>query len=261
MGDVLPDYSAPHISLEVNGLSYYYVMTKDENEDVVVYIRNEDAVNGGYIFEEVDDWSGLPGNSIFRYFTFPEVNADRWGNGEIYVNGNGVISDPSVIYFYKMDIGEQAVICTNPLVSPECPGYLDALYDYLKDLEDLSADDPYYDEWVQIQLEREAELDEDETNIDINEEKNSQEEFEERLRVDPEVGGLVDVLIQEATLFELSGQPTIISYYDVTIYGGEYQESLTLTDTLLPDNNRALRDLASDGTHRTMVRSQYDREQ
>ena len=42
------------------------------------------------------------------------------------------------------------------------------------------------------------------------------------------------------------------------IYGGVYEETLTLIDTNIPDNSRALRSLSSDLTHKTMVRSQYD---
>ena len=81
MPDILPDYSAPNVSLQINGLTYYYVITKDATSDAKVYVRNEDAVNGGYIFEEVDDWSGVPGNSIQKYFRFPGSDAGLWGIG------------------------------------------------------------------------------------------------------------------------------------------------------------------------------------
>ena len=80
--------------------------------------------------------------------------------------------------------------------------------------------------------------------------------------VDPNVGGLIDVALQDSILIQLASQPTIEPYYEV-----EYQDVLELTDTLqledttLPDNNRALRQLASDATHYSMVRSQYDRDQ
>jgi hypothetical protein len=147
MPDILPDYSAPNVSLQINGLTYYYVITKDATSDAKVYVRNEDVVNGGYIFEEVDDWSGLPGNSIQKYFRFPGSDAGLWGDGSIDVEGDGTISDASVIYLYRMDIGEEEIICTNPLASPECPGYLDALYKYLAELEDVDVNDPFYDEW------------------------------------------------------------------------------------------------------------------
>ena len=71
--DILPDFSSPSVSLQVNGVTYYYVMSKDPASDATVYIRNEDAINGGYVFEEVDDWSGLPGNSILKNFRFDGI--------------------------------------------------------------------------------------------------------------------------------------------------------------------------------------------
>ena len=188
MTGVLPDHSAPNVSLQINGVTYYYVMTKDEGEDVTVYVRNEDAVNGGYIFEEVDDWSGLPGNSIQKYFRFPGSNATLWGDGEITVDGTGTVSDASVIYMYRMDIGEEEIICTNPLANPQCPGYIEALYKYLASLENLSADDPYYDEWVQLQLKKETQIEDKQAE---NKTEDDEEDIEKRLQVDPEVGGLI----------------------------------------------------------------------
>ena len=262
MGDVLPDYSAPNVSLQINGLTYYYVITKDAESDAEVYVRNEDTINGGYIFEEVDDWSGLPGNSIQKYFRFPGSDASQWGDGSITVNGDGTISDASVIYLYRMDVGEQDIICTNPLVSPECPGYLDALYKYLATLEDVSVNDPYYDEWVQVQLQREAELKQEEAAKQENDQEESEDNLEQRMQVDPEVGGLVDTDLQNQQLYELAApfaiEPYIaVDYLEVLIY----EDSLQLEDTTLPDNNRALRQLASDAKHYSMVRSQYDRDQ
>jgi hypothetical protein len=95
--DVLPDFSSPNVSLQVNGVTYYYVMSKDPTSDASVYVRNEDAVNGGYVFEEVDDWSGLPGNSILKNFRFAGIPGEQWGEGSITVDGNGTVSDASVI--------------------------------------------------------------------------------------------------------------------------------------------------------------------
>ena len=257
MNGVLPDHSAPNVTLQINGLTYYYVMSKDESEDVQVYIRNEDTINGGYVFEEVDDWSGQPGNSIQKYFRFNGIDSSQWGDGEISVDGNGVVSDPSVIYLYRMDIGEEEIICTNPLVSSECPGYLDALYKYLQTLEDVSVDDPFYDEWVQLQLEKEVESEREQAESSSESEENDQE-LENTLRVDPEVGGLVDVELQDKILIELAPPYAIEPYYSVAIVGGVYPDALELSDTTLPDNNRALRQLASDAKHYSMVRSQYD---
>ena len=260
MGDVLPDYSAPNVSLQINGLNYYYVITKDAESDAEVYVRNEDAINGGYIFEEVDDWSGLPGNSIQKYFRFPGSDASQWGDGSITVNGDGTISDASVIYLYRMDVGEQDIICTNPLVSPECPGYLDALYKYLASLDNVTPDDPGYDIWLELQ--REAELKEEQTKQDNNEQRESEDNLEQRMQVDPEVGGLVDTDLQNQQLYELTAsfviEPYIaVDYPEILVY----EDNLQLEDTTLPDNSRAMRQLASDAKHYSMVRSQYDREQ
>ena len=122
-------------------------------------------------------------------------------------------------------------------------------------------DDPYYDEWVQFQLEQQTEVEEEQAENE-NEEFEEEENLEKSFMVDPNVGGLIDVALQDSILIQLASQPTIESYYGV-----EYQDVLELTDTLqledttLPDNNRALRQLASDATHYSMVRSQYDRDQ
>ena len=255
MTGVLPDHSAPNVSLQINGVTYYYVMTKDEGEDVTVYVRNEDAVNGGYIFEEVDDWSGLPGNSIQKYFRFPGSNATLWGDGEITVDGTGTVSDASVIYMYRMDIGEEEIICTNPLANPQCPGYIEALYKYLASLENLSADDPYYDEWVQLQLKKETQIEDKQAE---NKTEDDEEDIEKRLQVDPEVGGLIKLDTQN-NFFTLYNQSKIEPYFVVEYKDIlELKDNLILEDTILPENNEALRQLASDAKHDLMIRSQYE---
>lgn len=255
MNGVIPDYSAPNVSLQINGVTYYYVMTKDAGEDATVYVRNEDKVNGGYVFEEIDDWSGLPGNSIQKFFRFPGSDATLWGDGEIAVDGNGTVSDASVIYLYRMDIGEEQIICTNPLANPQCPGYMDALYKYLASLENVSVDDPYYDEWVQYQLEQEIELKDEK----IVREEEVQDDFEERFRLNSEIPELIDVSVQNKIFLQLMNQSFIEPYINI-----DYPDTLILEDSIviedknLPDNNRALRQLASDAKHKLMIRSQYE---
>jgi len=245
MANVLPNYSAPNVSLQVNGLSYYYLMTKETDEEVSVYIRNVDPINGGYVFEEVDDWSGLPSNSIQKYFRFQGIEADRWGPGEISVEGNGVVSEQSVIYLYRMDIDQQEIICTSPMISPECPGFFDAEDKY---------EDPYNDELVQDQLNRET-YDQEEAEDSVLQQD---DELEKRLKTDPNVGGLINVEAQNYLMTQLSQVYKLDPYYIVEIDGKEYNDTNILEDNNLPDNNRALRQLASDAKHYSMVRSQYD---
>ncbi len=257
--DVLPDFSSPNVSLQVNGVTYYYVMSKDPTSDATVYVRNEDAVNGGYVFEEVDDWSGLPGNSILKNFRFTGIPGEQWGDGSITVEGDGTVTDASVIYLYRMDVDETDIICTNPLADPNCPGFLDAVYKYVSSVEYLEPDDEFYEFWLAIQEEREVEVKEEEIIIEEDEEE---ETLELVLRVDPKVGGLVNLDRQEEMLRKLNPEPFFQPYYQV-----EYQELIeypdkhVMQDTLLPDNNRALRQLANEAKHYSMVRSQYDREQ
>ena len=255
--DVLPDFSSPNVSLQVNGVTYYYVMTKDPTSNATVYVRNEDLANGGYVFEEVDDWSGLPGNSILKNFRFAGIPGEQWGEGSITVDGDGSISDASVIYLYRMDVTEPDIICTNPIISPESPGFLDALYKYLEGLEYVDPEDEFYEYWVEMQESREIEKENEE--VEITEE--NEEDLEKSMQTDPNVGGFVDGFIQQGLLEQLANDPLIQPYYVV-----EYpetivlQDTLQLEDTVLPDNNRAMRQLASDAKHYSMVRSQYDRE-
>ena len=84
--------------------------------------------------------------------------------------------------------------------------------------------------------------------------------FEKKLGGENTIDDLVNTN-QQRIFAALAAIPVIESYYTVDIPGVEYEETLTLEDTSLPDNPRAMRNLASDANHKKMVRSQYDREQ
>lgn len=257
MDTVLPDASAPWVTLQLNGLTYRYTMNKDAEDDAQVHVRNHDPINGGYVFSETDNWDQQPGATIQKYFSLPYTNSAQWGDGEIVVDGDGSITDPVVIYSYRMDVDDQLMKCaTSPLADPSCPGFSDALAQHLK-ASQLTADDPFYDEWVQVQLNQETELEEEKQQ----EEKPQEEDLEVQMGGKNSISDLVDTKQQDEILAALASVPTIEPYYTVEIRGGEYQETLTLEDKDLPDNRRAMRSLSSDARHNTMVRSQYDREQ
>lgn len=258
MGTVLPDTSLPGMSLEINGLTYSYTMNKNLEDDAKVHIRNENAIGSGYIFEETDDWSGKNGTNIQKYFRLPYINSSYWGKGEMALEGKGEITNPYVVYNYRLTVEESKFNCTtSPLLDPSCPGYQDALLKYLANLEtEPDINDPFYDEWVQSQLDNKTEIEEAEEN------KPKEEKEEKDLEKDlgsNTIDSIIDASQQEAVMAALSAIPKIESYYEVIILGGEYQETLKLEDKEIPDNRRALRNLASDSNHRTMVRSQYDR--
>ena len=258
---MLPDASSPYVTVQVNGLTYRYTMVKDPETNSVVYVRNEDT-EGGYIFEEKDDWSGTPGGNITKFFRLPYVDSTRWGDGSINIEGDGQVVDPVVTYNYKMDIDEQLMLCAaSPLADPSCPGFREALAAYLASLSDLLPGDPFYDEWVQANLSVNNEADEPEQQEQAEEPEENLSNFEKDMGGENTIGDLVDLDKQARVLAALAQTPKIESYYIIDIPGGEYTDALVLEDTTLPDNPRAMRSLASDANHKKMVRSQYDKEQ
>lgn len=260
MGNYLPNASSQYTTVTINGLIYRYTMNKDPAESVITTVRNEDPINGGYVFSETDDWSGVPGNSITKYFTFGGIDSTRWGNGEIDVQGNGIVTNPKVVYSYKMvvedDPGYNCAVA--PMSDPTCPGFLTALYAYLKVQDDLNPDDPYYDEWVQLQLQEELEK---EQLAEIADADAEEEDLEVQMFGENRMDDLIDTKAQSEILAALSMVPTIQPYYTINIPGGQYNDTVVLQDSNLPDNRRVLRNLASDATHNKMVRSQYVKEQ
>ena len=159
-----------------------------------------------------------------------------------------------------MTVDEGKMLCTaSPLVDPSCPGFADALAELLASVADLQPGDPFYDEWVQANLDQVVEEDqyEDEEDTDLPEEQKAN--FEKDIFAGKNtIEGLVESTKQDAIISQLAQLPKIEPYYQKQIYGGVYEETLTLIDTTIPDNSRALRSLSSDLTHNKMVRSQYE---
>lgn len=258
MTNILPDHTQPFLTVEINGLTYRYTMVKDKDADAVVTMSNEDLANPGQnIFENKDDWSQLHGGTIRKFFRIDYSNANRWGEGSLDIEGEGSIENPYVIYNYKQVIDETMQKCyLTPLADPMCPGYDDALSDYISNLQAPEVDDPFYDEWVQANLADEAEKPKEEEIEEIEEEK-EEESLEEQLGGDS-IEAMVDTSEQAGILAELAQTPKLDQYYATSLQGGVYEETLKLPSISYPDNRRALRNLASDANHNTMVRSQYE---
>jgi hypothetical protein len=255
MESILP----PQAGLSINGLIYQYTITKDPTTDSWVVIQNENADGNGYILSHTDDWSQLPGGTINKFLTFGDIPTLAMGDGSISVTGDGTLSDVNIGYNFKFDS------CVVPLSDPTCPGFKDALYKWLLDngLINSSVDinDPYYDQYVQDLLSRKAETSEDETtnNKDVKEEKEDKDSLEAKLSVTDINMRIAQAAKQNAMLEALRVTPTEFNaYLTASIQGGVYEESVILEDTTLPDNASVMRNLAQDGLHRTMVRSQYD---
>ena len=259
--NILPDFSQPYLTVEINGINYEYTMVKEKDADATVTLSHDDLANPGQkIFEHTDDWSDQYGGTIRKYFRFDYKNANRWGEGSLEIDGEGSIEDPYVIYNYKMVVDETMQKCfLTPLADPMCPGYDDALTDYIANLEAPEVDDPFYDEWVQANLAEEAEKPKEEEEIEVEEEEEREESLEEQLGAEQTLEAMVDTSEQASILAELAQVPKLNQYYATSLPGGVYEETVKLPSIDYPDNRRALRNLASDANHRTMVRSQYER--
>lgn len=242
--------------LMINGVIYQYTTEKEVEDAMRVRIQNENAIDEGYIFSQTDDWSGVPGNTISKMIKLPNIPGEYFGDGSIEVEGIGTVTDPTVRYSYMLDP------CFVPLTDPSCPGYVLALYEWLRENgllgEDVDIDDPLFNEFVKQILNRETEVDEDEEVA--REEETEEDEEIEKLNAGASIEALGDPAAQAAMMQAMATIPNFENYYEVSIQGGVYEETLVLEDKELPDNRSAMRNLAQDTLHRSMVRSQYEQQ-
>jgi hypothetical protein len=255
MESILP----PQAGLYVNGLLYQYAISKDPNSDATVTVRNENAAGDGYVFSYTDDWSQLPGNTITKFLSFGDIPTLSMGDGEIFVTGDGTLSDVNVGYNYKFDT------CIVPLSDPSCPGFRDALYKWLLDNGLLNAgidiNDPYYDQYVQEILNRKADNSEDEKLDDSEpkEEREDKDSLEAKLSVNDNNMKVAEAAKQNAMLEALRvTPPDFNAYLTASIQGGVYEDIVVLEDSTIPDNADVMRNLAQSTLHQTMVRAQYE---
>jgi len=285
MGVVLPEPPG----LDINGVIYNYTINKDVNDHVDVYVQNENANGTGYIFREHDEWrpGSLGGTQINKAVpVIPNIPRSYWGNGSIDVQGNGSVSDPKVIYTYRVDP------CFDPQFDPNCPGYqvpvpvipeVDESY-YTVDLTNLY--DASQDENVeQEEACKEGDTDakckskeDDEKESDKDDEKEeTKEEKEERLKREKYEKAMAakdkadsiaffaqnnalfaQAIAQNIALQTMQTATNMNSYYGAKLPGGSYKESVVLKDSQLPENKRGLRNgLAQQLLHEEMVEMQY----
>jgi len=255
MTKVLP----PEAGLQVQGVFHKYTITKESNSDAIVSITNKRVNESGNIYERHDNWNQLPSNTKIGFDLVTPSLGTSWGEGNIGVTGDATLSDVIVAYNYKFDP------CFIPLADPSCPDFKDALYQYLLDngLLDNEPDitDPYYDEWVQYQMDRKTEEQEEEKKEQEAKEEEEQEELkmERALSVAGAAEQIANPMQQLAMMQQLASTGTLDGYYSATIEGGNYEDAIELKDAEIKDNTRALRNLAQDNLHRTIVRSQYDK--
>lgn len=243
MSQVLPQQAG----LTVGNVVYRYETVKNISDDMVVYVQNENATGDGYIFRERDDWSGLPGNKIYKVLGVGDIPIEAWGAGSIQVEGTGAVIDPSVVYSYQYDP------CFDPQSDPSCPGY-EIPYDPSL-IPVVEFNDPLQDELVLAELARQAEADEEEEYERKQRTKKAVVDLEKLL------GGInIAAMTSQASLTEqaLFAMNYLPRSYNNSLTGGSYEDTLVLVDSNLPDNKKAKRvGLAQQLLHEKMVEAQY----
>ena len=250
MNNLLPSQTG----LSVEGIFHRYTLTKDATKDSTVSITNKKIGGDGYIYEYTDNWNKIPGGTKVSYDAVPSVLGNLFGDGEIKVTGDGSLSDVTILYHYKFDP------CHTPLTDPSCPDFKDALYQYLLDnnlLNSPNVEDPFYNKWVQIQLEEQAEAEEQEA-LEAQEEEESEElTVEEILSVAGAAEKIADPMQQLNMMKQIASIGKLELYYNVVIDGGVYKDNLTLEGGTIEDNVKGLRNFTQDNVHKSIVRSQY----
>lgn len=239
MNTVLPQQAG----LSVNSVFYRYTAVKDPDTGMIVYVQNKDALGDGYIFRSVDDWTGLPGNTINKLVNVGSIPLDRWGDGSIEVEGEGTVENTSVIYNYKYDT------CFQNTIDPACPGYIPILQQF-----DVTVTDPLDDEFIKAELEKEP------PKKDEDNERRAFVEAQKR-KLEKALGGINSALMtaqaETAAALFFAMNPVPVSY-TTSLPGGVYEETIQYSSEQLQDNSKGRRAVfAQQLLHEEMVQLQY----
>jgi len=245
MSNVLPQQAG----LQVSSVIYQYTAIKDPEADMLVHVQNQNAQGNGYVFRETDNWSGLPGNTINKVVAVSDIPIQLWGNGEIEVEGNGLVSNPNVLYTYKYDP------CYDPQSSPACPGYMPPI----PEPETVDVYDALNDQSV---LEATEETDPDLFDRDGKNRREVKREASDRLEqglaASENALNIASGSAQDFMVAAMANEQRFDPYYMAKINGGVYIDTVTLPTKDIPDNKRGLRNsLAQQVLHQQMVKSQY----
>lgn len=247
MPNILPAVTG----LTVDGIIYQYSAVKRTSDPMIVSIQNKNALSSGYIFQRQDNWSGVPGNTITKVVPIDNIASKYWGDGSITVDGKGEVANPSVVYKYRYDS------CFNPLSSPSCPGYAEAM---LKSLTIQAAEpiDSLSNQYVKSALESKAVIEEEKKQEQDTKSKKSSKESIDKKIVANTILSAEDVA--KAARFEMMNNIPGFNAYSINIAGGVYNDVVRYPEKKLPDSKKARSfGLAQQKLHNAMVDSQYDR--
>tara|TARA_R110000851_G_scaffold106514_1_gene225806 strand:+ start:255 stop:1004 length:750 start_codon:yes stop_codon:yes gene_type:complete len=237
------------IGMDISGVIYNYTAVKELEDDFTVTVQNED-VDGGYVFQDTEDWSGKYGMKIQKVVPLAYTPIEQFGKGSIATTGTGSIEDASVLYMYRYDN------CRDPQNDPNCPGYItplpvipvieiyDALDDENVDKATEETDSELYDK-------------EKEESKDTEEEEEEKGRLEIALAASENALTIANTSSQASLLRTINRATNINAYYSAQISGKIYNDSIVLQDKAIVDNKRVFRSLTQDKLHNQMIQEQY----
>jgi hypothetical protein len=238
--------------LDITGVFYRYSIDKDPASSALVHVQNENALSSGYIFRETDNWSGLAGNTITKGIPVQSVPLRYWGLGSIEVEGDGTISDASVVYSYRVNQ------CADPQSNPSCDGYeplVPSITFGETETYDALEDDAYRIASQKTDQEYQEDTGSTEEQSDDKERK---ARLERGLAASKNALALANGISQDAIISSMGYTSDMSVYYAAQIDGGAYADVPMLVDGKLPENRRGLRNgLAQQVLHEKMIDLQY----
>ena len=235
--------------MDVSGVTYKYTPIKNKNDDYVVTLEN-DKVGGGYVFQDVQDWSQREGGiEVRRTIALPYTPIAIFGDGRLKQEGTGSIEGADVKYIYRFDH------CFDPQSDPSCPGYKKPPPPKLPDIPDYDA---LQDESVAIaQKETDRKLSKEDQAEKEEDEEEDEESLEFMLADVENAIAMANEIAQSVILQQLNNVTNLTNYYVSTIPDNYYPDAVALQGGTIVDNRRALRSLSQDARMNEMIEEQY----
>ena len=235
--------------MDVSGVTYKYTPIKNKEDDYVVTLEN-DKVGGGYVFQDVQDWSQREGGTeIRRTIALPYTPIAVFGDGRLKQEGTGSIEGANVRYIYRFDP------CFDPQSDPNCPGYKKPPPPPLPEIPDYDA---LQDESVAIaQKETDRKLSKEDQAEKEEDEEEDEESLEFMLADVENAIAMANEIAQSVILQQLNNVTNLTNYYVSTIPDNYYPDAVALQGGTIVDNRRALRSLSQDARMNEMIEEQY----
>ena len=234
--------------MDISGVIYNYTAVKDQADNFTVTVQNEN-VDGGYVYQDTEDWSGKYGMKIQKVIPIAYTPIEQFGKGSIATTGTGSIENASVLYMYRWDG------CRNPQNNENCPGYVPPM----PVIPVIEIYDALEDENVQDATEKSDDkvLDKEKEKRETEEEDEEKERLEIALAATENALTIANTASQASLLQRINNATNVSSYYVAQIQGGVYRESIALQGGEIVDNRKALRSLGQDNLMNDMIQEQY----